>query len=170
MEKLKVIISDDQKTVKVPTGIRLTIRRCCTAVLVYEKFEGTAEVSVTFVNDEQIRALNLQYRNKDASTDVLSFPLGEDGVWDKNLETGASMLGDIVISIERAVEQAKLYRHTLQREIGFLCVHSMFHLLGYDHENSSEQAVVMREKEEEVLDQLGLSRVSSFVAPGEDVL
>ena len=85
-----------------PTGIRLLVRRCCSAVLTMEKFEGAAEVSVSFVDNEQIRQLNREFRDKDAATDVLSFPLGENGVYDYNNETGAYMLGDIVISVPRA--------------------------------------------------------------------
>ena len=161
-DKIKVVISDDQKAVKVPTGIRLLIRRCCNAVLVNEGFDGSVEVSVRFVDDEEIHALNLQYRNVDRSTDVLSFPLGEDGVYDINYSTGAKMLGDIVISVEHAIEQAKTYGHSLQREIGFLTVHSMLHLLDYDHEAGGIEQVRMREKEETILTQLGLKRNSSY--------
>ena len=87
----------------------------------------------------------------------------ENGVYDINRETGAQQLGDIVISMEKAVEQAERYGHSLQREVGFLTVHSMLHLLGYDHEAGGIQAVHMREKEETVLKQLGLERDSSYV-------
>jgi len=161
-DKIKVIITDDQAKVKVPTGLRLLIRRSCTAVLVSENFEGSAEISVTFVDDERIHELNKQFRNVDSSTDVLSFPLGENGVYDVNPETGAKLLGDIVISLEHAVAQANAYEHTLQREIAFLTVHSMLHLLGYDHVNGGLERVRMREKEEEVLTKLGLHRTSSY--------
>ena len=82
MDAVKVIISNDQKAVKVPTGIRMLIRRCCHAVLQLEGFKGSAEVSVRFVDNEQIRELNKQYRNIDKETDVLSFPLGENGEYD----------------------------------------------------------------------------------------
>ena len=143
--------------------MRLLIRRCCHAVLLSENFHQNAEVSVSFVNNEQIRELNNEYRQKDAPTDVLSFPLGQDGVYDKNMETGAIMLGDIVISVEKAIEQAKIYGHSLQREIGFLTVHSMLHLLGYDHEKGGLETLRMREKEEEVLTKLGLQRDASYV-------
>ena len=153
MESVKVVISNDQKAVKVPTGIRLLIRRCCHAVLELEHFEGSAEVSVRFVDNEQIRELNKEYRNIDRETDVLSFPLGD---------TGAKLLGDIVISMEKAMEQAELYNHPLQREIGFLTVHSMLHLLGYDHEQGGLEEVRMREKEETVLTQIGWKRDSSY--------
>ena len=161
-DKIKVIISNDQKDIKIPTGVRMLVRRCCNAVLRQENFAGSAEISVTFVNNEQIHKLNLEHRNIDRETDVLSFPLGENGVYDINHDTGAKMLGDIVISIEKAFAQAEEYGHPLQREIAFLTVHSLLHLLGYDHENGGLEAVRMREKEESVLTQLGLKRNGSY--------
>ena len=133
----KVYITNKQNTVKVPSGLRILIRR-------------------------SIQQLNKQYRDKDQATDVLSFPLGQDGKYDINQETGAAMLGDIVISMERAMEQANIYGHSLQREVAFLTVHSMFHLLGYDHEAGGLEAVRMREKEEAALIQLGLPRTVSY--------
>ena len=168
-ESIKVLISNRQKEVKIPSGIRLLIRRCCHAVLAAENFHESAEVSVSFVNNEQIRQLNSEYRQKNAPTDVLSFPLGEGGVYDRNPETGALQLGDIVISIEKAVEQARIYGHTLQREIGFLTVHSMLHLLGYDHEAGGLEMVRMREKEESVLASLGLRRDASYVLADDEI-
>ena len=168
MDRVKVIISNSQKKVKIPTGIRLLIRRCCHAVLELENFEGSAEISVRFVDNEQIRKLNHTYRNIDRETDVLSFPLGENGEYDVNHDTGAKMLGDIVISMEKAVEQAQLYNHPLQREIGFLTVHSMLHLLGYDHEDGCIEPVRMREKEETVLTQIGWKRDNSYYMGDEE--
>ena len=162
MDKIKVIIKDKQKQVKIPTGIRMLVRRCCNAVLLQEKFEGPAEIDVTFVDGEEIRRLNQQYRDKDAETDVLSFPLGENGVYDKNPETGASMLGDVVMSMPRAVEQAKEYGHTLQREVAYLTTHSVLHLLGYDHVEGGMEAVRMREKEELIMNLIGLPRTGSY--------
>ena len=114
---------------------------------------------------QMIRELNREHRGKDIETDVLSFPMGENGVYDIDPDTGAQVLGDIVISVEKAVSQAELYGHTLQREIGFLTVHSMLHLLGYDHEAGGLAAALMREKEEEVLDSLGLTRDVTYVVP-----
>ena len=99
----------------------------------------------------------------DAPTDVLSFPLGEDGVYDKNPATGAYMLGDIVLSMEKAQAQAEEFGHSLQREVGYLTVHSMLHLLGYDHVQGGLEAVRMREKEEAVMLAVGLPRGSSYV-------
>ena len=153
----KVYITNKQNVVKVPSGLRILIRRSCHAVLEFEKFEESAEISVTFVDNEQIAELNAQYRNKPQPTDVLSFPLGENNVYDRNPETGAVLRGDIVISLERAVEQAKLYGHSLQREVAFLTVHSMFHLLGYDH-MEPEEAAVMEKKQSEALNALGITR------------
>ncbi len=169
MSKVKVIISNEQTDFRIPTGVRMLVRRCCTAVLVQEKFTDPAEISVTFVDDEQIHALNKEYRNIDRETDVLSFPLGENGVYDINIDTGAKLLGDIVISIPRALDQADRYGHSLQREIGFLTVHSMLHLLGYDHVNGGIESVRMREKEEAVLTQMGLKRNGSYYMDDENI-
>lgn len=160
----KVYITNDQNTVKVPSGLRILIRRSCNAVLEFEHFERPAEISVTFVDNAKIAELNNQYRNKPMPTDVLSFPMGENGEYDENPETGNVILGDIVISMERAMEQAELYGHPLQREVAFLTVHSMLHLLGYEHENGGLEAVKMREREEAVLIQLGLPRTVSYTA------
>jgi len=167
MGKVKVYIRNNQSKIKVPVGIRLLIRKCCTAVLSFEGFTEDAEVSVSFVDNKEIRNLNKDYRNKDKSTDVLSFPLGEDGAYDLNIETGAYLLGDVVISLETALKQALVYGHSLEREIGFLTVHSMLHLLGYDHEVSKLEERKMREKEEAILDKLGISRSTSFVKENE---
>ena len=158
MSKVKVIITDQQKSFKLPSGIRLLVRRACSAVLTTEGFLDFAEVNVTFVDDEEIKSLNTDFRNIEKSTDVLSFPLGENGVYDINPENGAKMLGDIVISVDHAVQQAELYGHSLQREIAFLTVHSMLHLLGYDHVDSKLEEMKMREKQELVLTKLGLVR------------
>ncbi len=161
--KLKVYVKNNQNTVKIPSGIRLLIRRCCHAVLISEGFVKNAEVSVSFVTNSEIRSLNKVYRNKDSVTDVLSFPLTDsDGTMETNAETGFIMLGDIVISIETAVKQANIYGHSLDREIGFLTVHSMLHLLGYDHETSPLDERIMREKEEAVLEKLGISREMTY--------
>ncbi len=164
MSKLKVYVKNKQNTVKIPVGIRLLIRRCCQAVLTTEGFNKDAEVSVSFVTNKEIRSLNKAYRSKDTETDVLSFPLtNEDGTEELNAETGHVLLGDIVISLETAVKQAEMYGHSLEREVGFLTVHSMLHLLGYDHETSPLEERIMREKEEAVLEKLGISRDATFI-------
>ncbi|MDR0314942.1 MAG: rRNA maturation RNase YbeY [Oscillospiraceae bacterium] len=161
-DKVKVIIINDQKDVKIPKGLRMLIRRCCTATLMVENFKGCVEVSVRLVDNDEIRRLNKEYRNIDNDTDVLSFPLGADGVYDINHETGDQMLGDIVISMPKAVEQAQRFGHDLQREVGYLTVHSMLHMLGYDHESGGIAHLYMREKEEQVLTKLGLKRDGSY--------
>ena len=172
-DKIKVVITNKQKAVKIPTGIRMLVRRCCNAVLKLENFEGPAEISVTFTDNAGIRELNKQYRDKDIDTDVLSFPMGENGVYDIDMETGAKILGDVVISMEKARDQAERFGHSFQREvgyltahsvreIGYLTAHSVLHLLGYDHIDNLEK-VRMREKEELVMEQLGLPASSSYI-------
>jgi len=154
-DKVRVTITDRQKKVKIPSGLRMLIRCACIAVLREEKFRGDAEVSVTFVDNDQIRRLNAKFRDKDSETDVLSFPMGENGEYDLNPSTGAKLLGDVVLSMEKAAEQAQEYEHSFEREVCYLTVHSMLHLLGYDHMNSEEKAV-MRMKEETVMSKIGL--------------
>ena len=154
---VKVNIFSKQNKVRLPVGTKLLIRKACNATLEFEKFGNSAEVDVTLVDDEEIREINNEQRKIDSSTDVLSFPLGENGKYGANPKTGALMLGDIVISVETALKQADLYGHGLEREIAFLTVHSMLHLLGYDHVNGGMEQAIMREKEEAVLDALGLA-------------
>ena len=163
LKKIRVDIEDMQKAVKIPTGMRLLIRRCCHAVLDMEGFDGSAQVDVTLVDNAQIHEINRQQRNIDAPTDVLSFPLGENGEYEINPETGEKLLGNIVISLERAQRQAEDFGHSFNREVGYLTCHSMFHLLGYDHVQGGLEAVHMREKEETVMKRVGLPRGSSYV-------
>ena len=154
----KVLITNEQNAVKVPSGLRILIRRSCNAVLDFEHFDGPAEISVTFVDNNRIHELNKQYRDKDAPTDVLSFPMAENGEYDIDEDNGCKILGDIVISMERAMEQAELYGHSLQREVAYLTVHSMLHLLGYDHLDEGPQKRQMRAREEAILAELGIGR------------
>ena len=169
MAKLKVYVKNDQNAVKVPVGIRLLIRRCCQAVLITENYGKDAEVRVSFVSNMEIPNLDKAYRNKAVESDVLSFPLtAEDGTEEINSETGVVSLGDVVISLEMAVKQANMYGHSLEREVGFLTVHSMLHLLGYDHESSPLDERIMREKEEAVLEKLGISRDATFITNDTD--
>lgn len=163
MDKLKVAITNMQKEVKIPTGVRLLIRKCCHAVLQLEEMTGNYEISVSFVDDPSIQELNRKYRNVDAVTDVLSFPSGEPGQYEVNQETGAIMLGDIALSIPMVYKQAEQYGHSIRREFAYLTVHSMLHILGYDHEEGGISQVRMREKEEDVLSRLGLQRDASYV-------
>jgi probable rRNA maturation factor len=121
--------------------------------------DGQTEVSVVFADDEYIRELNRQFRGKDCPTDVLSFALNEGDepeIYDGPEET---LLGDIVISLETAIRQAEDYGHSLERELAYLTVHGILHLMGYDHETEETKAR-MRRQEEQILAQLGISRDS----------
>ena len=158
MAKVKVTIQNRQKAVKVTPEMRKLIRLSCAAVLENQGFSDLAEVVVTFVDDAEIKNLNNEFRNIDKSTDVLSFPLGEDGEYDLNPETGAYSLGDVVISVEHTVAQSEEYGHSFERELSYLTVHSMLHLLGFDHVNGGDEAALMRKTEEEVMTVLGLTR------------
>ena len=165
VDKTRVIIVDRQKEVKIPTGIRMLVRRCCNAVLKFENFVGSAEVSITFVDNLYIQSLNKQYRNKDVPTDVLSFPMRkEDGTYEIDPESNAQILGDIVISMEKVVEQSERYGHPMRREVAYLVAHGMLHLLGYDHENGGIEKRRMREREEKVLDSLGFQSAVSYIS------
>ncbi len=158
MIKAKVEVKNLQKVAKLPPKTKTLIKRCCLATLVQEEFKYNAEISVTFIDNKEIKILNNQYRNKNRETDVLSFPLSDNGVYDENPENGYKLLGDVVISLEKAIEQANLYGHSLTREIAFLTVHSVLHLLGHDHETSEEDAKIMRLKENKILTELGVTR------------
>lgn len=125
--------------------------------LKYEGISDNCEISVTIVDNKEIHSINLKHRGIDRPTDVLSFPLID---FDKETlpDDGTKIyLGDIIISIEKAAEQAKEYGHSLEREIGFLTAHSMLHLLGYDHITSEEEKIMFK-KQEEILENLNLRR------------
>ena len=132
-------------------------------VLEMEKCPYDAQVNLVLTDNEEIERVNTEFRDIARPTDVLSFPMGENGVYDTNHSTGAKVLGDIVLSMEKAVEQADRYAHSLEREVGYLTAHSVLHLLGYDHEQGGMDRVRMREKEEQVMTQLGLPSSSSYV-------
>ncbi|MBR5923064.1 MAG: rRNA maturation RNase YbeY [Clostridia bacterium] len=155
---VKVTIYDKQKKFKMNAEIRKLIRKACSAALRSEEFTGNAEIDVSIVDDEAIREINRECRNIDFATDVLSFPLGDNGVYDVNPATGAYMLGDVVLSAEHADMQAKLYGHAIEREIAYLTVHSVLHLLGFDHVNSESEKTIMRTKEEKIMKILNLER------------
>lgn len=157
MPKVKVTIQNQQRAVKLPNGTRGLIRRSCAEVLKNQRFENDAEVIVTLVDDHRIHELNAEFRNVDRATDVLSFPLGEDGVYDLDPETNAFQLGDIVISVEHALAQSVEYGHSFDREISYLTVHSMLHLLGFDHVNGDEERL-MRNTEKKIMASLGIQR------------
>ena len=158
--KNKIYITNDQSMIAVTQALRGLIRRAIGQALKYENFPYDAEVSVTLVDNDEIKTINSEYRNIDRATDVLSFPLYEDGQIDESdvLEGEPLSIGDIVLSLERADEQAREYGHSFEREVAFLCVHSVLHLLGYDHELGPDQERQMFEKQEEILKQMKLSR------------
>ncbi len=154
--KADVFTRNEQKKETVTPSLRALIRRAIKASLEYEKVGFVPEVSVTFTDNEGIRELNASHRNIDRPTDVLSFPLFEKE--DLTSATDGDALGDIVISLERAREQANEYGHSFEREVAFLTVHSMLHLLGYDHEISEEDEKKMFFRQEEILKTIGLNR------------
>lgn len=154
---VKINITNRYKKGFIDIETKKLVRKACRAVLKHEKFPFSAQVDVTFVDDKTIRQLNESFRDINKSTDVLSFPLGENGKYDINPENGAYMLGDVIISVDHALAQADLYGHGISREIAFLTVHSMLHLLGYDHVNGGEEQKLMRTKEEAILDSIGQS-------------
>lgn len=152
----KINVLNNQKLMKIPNEWKALVKTACKTTLVLEEFPQNAEISVTFVDDNEIRQINCDFRNVDSSTDVLSFPLGEDGIYEINPENNYAMLGDVIISVEHALAQADLFGHGIDREMAYLTVHSVLHLLGYDHVNSEEEKKVMRQREEIVLKEMGL--------------
>ncbi|MDD6214990.1 MAG: rRNA maturation RNase YbeY [Firmicutes bacterium] len=160
----KIIMENEQSTVDITPEIEDVLKKVIEASLEYENCDFNAEVSVTIADNEQIRELNKKYRNIDSTTDVLSFPMlyfDENGnIIDSEYDVDGEdiLLGDIVISAERAAEQAKEFGHSFKREMAFLTVHSMLHLLGYDHVDSKEDEKTMFAKQDEILNKLGLTR------------
>ncbi|WP_073253615.1 rRNA maturation RNase YbeY [Caldanaerovirga acetigignens] len=148
-----------QDKIKVDQELQELIKKAVELTLDLEKADPKAEVSVALVDNAYIRQLNKIYRGKDEPTDVLSFSLGDES-FIGGYEEIEHLLGDIVVSLEKAEEQANIYGHSFKREVVYLLVHGTLHLLGYDHEND-EQRKVMREKEERILRALGLSREES---------
>ncbi len=142
---------------KITYKLKRLVRRAVIYSLDHEGYFNNAEVSVTFTDNEGIRALNAQYRGIDKATDVLSFPLTEfDGGEEPPVDEAEGALGDIVISLERARAQAEEFGHSFEREVAFLTVHSMLHLFGYDHVNSEEEELEMRKKQKQILISMGM--------------
>ena len=157
--KLMIYFNNDQETFPVTYKLKMLLRRAVDATLAYEQYGNPCEVSITLVDNEKIHALNKQYREVDKPTDVLSFPLldFEGEGCEPAADEPMVSLGDIVISLERAAEQAEEYGHSFDREVAFLCVHSMLHLLGYDHELSEEDDADMRDRQRAIMEMLGLT-------------
>ena len=166
--KLMIYFDDSQNKIKVTYALELLLRRAIEATLGYERVNGGCEVSLTFTDDEGIRELNRRYRNIDRATDVLSFPqidFGTDGV--DLSDTSDKILGDIVISLERARAQAAEIGHSLEHEAAFLCVHSTLHLLGYDHVTSEEDEKIMFGKQKEIIESLA-PELAAFDGKGKE--
>lgn len=162
MPKHKIIISADVPGVD--EGLRSFLRRTICTVLDAEGVDAPCEISVLVTNDTGIRRVNVDMRGVDAPTDVLSFPMFELSPGDKpapedaDPATGLAPLGDMCISLERAKGQAKEYGHSNRRELAYLAVHSVLHLLGYDHLDEGPMKARMRAREEAVMSELGLER------------
>ena len=156
--KLMIYFENDQERMTVTYKLKRLVRLAVEATLAYEAVARELEVSVTFTDDEGIRKLNRNYRKIDKPTDVLSFPLFDfEGEGDAMTDELDDMLGDIVISLERAAAQAEEFGHSFEREVAFLTVHSMLHLLGYDHETSEEDELDMRRRQTAIMEMLGLA-------------
>lgn len=132
--------------------LKKVVRDAVKATLDYESFPYDAEVSVTFCDNEYIRGLNKEFRNVDKHTDVLSFPMYDAGDFDEAECSMGAVLGDIVISLERAREQAEEIGNTFHHEVAFLTIHSVLHLLGYDHERSPEDEEDQCRRQREIIE------------------
>ena len=150
--------------VEVPEGLEEQFQRVITAALNAEGVDVPCEINVLVTDDEGIHQINLEQRKIDRPTDVLSFPMFElepgehPDELDADPETELVPLGDMVISLERAGEQAKEFGHSVEREVCYLTVHSVLHLLGYDHMDEGPMKAQMRQREEAILGQLGIGR------------
>lgn len=170
---MNIFIDDRQSVINIRDDIYDILEQAVKLAVEMEKLKSNVEVSIILIDNQQIRELNRDFRGVDKETDVLSFPAIEyeysdtdEQNWDDmmdqltedtNFDSGDLILGDIAISVEKAAQQAEEYGHSFYREVAFLAVHGMFHLLGYDHENEDD-ARIMRRKEEAVLSALGLTR------------
>ena len=154
---MKIYYENEQDKQPLTYKLKMLVRAAVEKTLDYEQYGNACEVSVTFTDDEGIRELNRKFRGIDRPTDVLSFPLfdysGESE--EPPINDLKSMLGDIVISLERAAQQAEEYGHSFEREVAFLTVHSMLHLLGYDHETSEADEKIMFAKQDDIMLNIG---------------
>jgi len=159
-----IVIENIQNKINYTDEMKELIEKVVHESLANEKFEFENEVSITFVDNEQIREINREYRNIDKPTDVLSFPILDitngkinTEIHEYDMDEGRLLLGDIIVSLEKALEQSKEYGHSFERELAFLISHGMYHLLGYDHMNEQDEKMMMA-KQEKVLEKLGLKR------------
>lgn len=163
---VELITEDEQDKITVTDDLVNLIKTVCEEVMREEQCEFDAQISVTFTDNEEIRKMNSEYRGIDRATDVLSFPMlefdGDSADAEYDYDGDYAMLGDIVISLERADEQAREYGHSFKREAAFLTAHSMLHLLGYDHVDDAEGERIMIEKQERVLNNLNITRDKAY--------
>ena len=155
-KRLFISFSATDKFPEVNYNLKSVVRRAILATLEYEDLIFGAEVSVTFCDNEYIKKINAEFRNKDAATDVLSFPM-YDFEAEENMPLnpdGSVSLGDIVLSLERAAEQAKEIGNSFEREVAFLVIHSTLHLLGYDHERSADDEEAQCLAQREIIESL----------------
>lgn len=153
---MEIILSNLPETLEVDEKLSDTVKEAVEKVGQLYALDN-AEVSITLTNNEHIHEINREYRKVDRPTDVISFALNEGDEPNIEGEIPVNMLGDIIISVEKAIEQAGDYGHSVRREIAFLTVHGMLHLLGYDHIEEADR-VEMRKEEDFVMEQLGISR------------
>ena len=148
---MEVYYDDRQDDIKITDEIKNLIEKSIAAVLKVENLDENVEVSVSFVGDEEIRDLNRDYRGVDKSTDVLSFPMDDEFI------IVSRILGDVIINTRRVMEQAEEFGHSNERELSYLTVHSILHLLGYDHMEDEDKRE-MREREKLAMKELSIYR------------
>lgn len=148
---MKIYYDDRQDDIKITDEIKNLIEKSIAAVLKVENLDENVEVSVSFVGDEEIRDLNRDYRGVDKSTDVLSFPIDDEFI------IVSRILGDVIINTRRVMEQAEELGHSNERELSYLTVHSILHLLGYDHMEDEDKRE-MREREKLAMKELSIYR------------
>ena len=156
---MSLVIDFIDETNEVSEEQQKELEKLLEAAAIYENLQEDAELSVTFVDNDRIQEINYQYRHKNQPTDVISFALEEMGEDEMQIigDEMPRVLGDIVISIPKAHEQAEEYNHSFMRELGFLTVHGFLHLLGYDHETSEDEKEMFT-RQKDILEQYGLSR------------
>lgn len=164
---MKILTENKQSKIKVTEKIKLFINETIEKCIQYEKFRTDIEVSVVLVDNSEIKKINKEFRNIDKETDVISFPMLDflggsviNNSGDIDIDENLILLGDVVISLEKVESQAKEYGNTFERELAFLLTHGVFHLLGYDHSDKNQE-IVMRSKQEAVLELLNLCRKSN---------
>ena len=153
------LLIDNRSNYELSDEMKSVFEKVCMESLVYEEFDTDCEISLSLVNDEEIHEINKQFRNIDRPTDVLSFPqlTFEEGEEADVNENGEIVLGDIIISVDKAKEQAEEFGHSMKREMAFLAVHSMLHLMRYDHMEKDEEEEMFR-RQKEILLNAGIPR------------